>query len=531
MSQNTFTVDSGTTSVFLDLPLLESAAGITFVGADSTGEPASDEFQVGFPIVEDTDFTFETPPVVPVSGSFEHSGTITLGVGGADVTLGEFSIAFDETRVSDTASGFFVADTTDDALGLEVLFDVGITGDVAADSGSLTISDKDLLLAPELADALGDTALTGADVGEVQIDAAISSDVTTDIDTATSSDTDTAVSTSSDTDIFISPADEEVEVEPTTPETFSIASGTTSVFLDLPLLESAAGITLVSADSTGEPASEDFQVGFPIIEDTDFAFAIDPFAPVSGSIEHSGTITLGLGGDEVTVGDFSIGFDETRVSETASGFFVADTTEDALDLEILFDVGVPGSLTADSESLEITEADLLIAPEFAEALGAAELTGADIGDTLVDAATAADAEVINLLDAEDLTVDLSAVVNASNENVGGFYQAIDETGTVIDPVSGAEIAVGDEGYIDSAIANSVAEIGDGEATTLDLEGDFVYVPYLLADGAQFFSSFAEVNPEGFDNVQSLGENIFGFEDEIGGGDLDFDDFVLTAETV
>jgi hypothetical protein len=212
---------------------------------------------------------------------------------------------------------------------------------------------------------------------------------------------------------------------------------------------------------------------------------------------------------------------------------VADTTEDALGLEILFDVGVPGSLTADSESLEIAEADLLVAPEFALALGATELTGADIGDTRVDASTASatEEEVINLLEPEDLTVNLSAEVNAANENVGGFYQAIDIKGTVVDPVSGAEISLDDEGYVDAAIANSIAEIADGEATTLDLEGDFVYVPYLLANGEQFFSSFAEVNPEGFDNVQSLSENTFGFEDAISGGDLDFDDFVLTVETV
>ncbi|MEM7761848.1 MAG: hypothetical protein AAF298_27595 [Cyanobacteria bacterium P01_A01_bin.40] len=45
MSQNTFTVESGTTSVFLDLPLLKSAAGITLVRAESTGEHFSDDFQ------------------------------------------------------------------------------------------------------------------------------------------------------------------------------------------------------------------------------------------------------------------------------------------------------------------------------------------------------------------------------------------------------------------------------------------------------------------------------------------------------
>ena len=178
----------------------------------------------------------------------------------------------------------------------------------------------------------------------------------------------------------------EVEITPESETTFAqVDSGTTSVFLDLPLLESTAGITLVEADSEGTPFSEDFQVGFPVVEDTYFTFEVDSFAPVSGSIEHSGTVTLGLGDDEVTVGDFSIGFDAARVSETTSGFFVADTTEDDLELEILFDVGMTGGLSADAESLEIAEADLLVAPEFAEALEAEELAGADVGDTRIDA--------------------------------------------------------------------------------------------------------------------------------------------------
>ena len=65
MAHYNSTVDSGTTS---DLPLLKSAAGITLVGADSTGTPF-DEFRVGFPIVENSDFTFETDLFASVGGA------------------------------------------------------------------------------------------------------------------------------------------------------------------------------------------------------------------------------------------------------------------------------------------------------------------------------------------------------------------------------------------------------------------------------------------------------------------------------
>ena len=166
---------------------------------------------------------------------------------------------------------------------------------------------------------------------------------------------------------------------------FEVESGVTSVFLDLPLLETAAGLTLVGTDSDAEPFSEAFQVGFAITEDTDFSFSAPPFTPLSGAIAHSGTITLGLGGAEATIGEFSIGFDPNRVSETASGFFVADTLEDPLGLEILFDLSAPSAAAVSGDELEISGTDLLLAPELANALGMVDLAGVDVGDARLDA--------------------------------------------------------------------------------------------------------------------------------------------------
>ncbi|MGF1534976.1 MAG: alkaline phosphatase [Elainellaceae cyanobacterium] len=162
---------------------------------------------------------------------------------------------------------------------------------------------------------------------------------------------------------------------------FTVESGVTSVFLDLDLIESATGLALTGVDSEAAPFSEDFQVGFAIHDDTDFSFTADPFAPVGGTIEHDGTVTFN---DAVTVGNFSIGFDAGRASDTASGFFVADTVE-GNGLDILFDLGAPGVLETSETELTIAEADLLLAPEFTEALGLSELTGADVGDARVDA--------------------------------------------------------------------------------------------------------------------------------------------------
>ena len=138
---------------------------------------------------------------------------------------------------------------------------------------------------------------------------------------------------------------------------------------------------------------------------------------------------------------------------------------------------------------------------------------------------------IDLLDAEATTVRIYAMKNAAFDNVGGFYKAIDAEGTVVDPVTGDEIAVGDVDYETTALASSVAEFSRTSEETLELDSGFVYVPYLLANGETFLTGFAEANVDGLNHVQTNGKQNFGFEDLIGGGDNDFNDFTISVETV
>ena len=111
------------------------------------------------------------------------------------------------------------------------------------------------------------------------------------------------------------------------------------------------------------------------------------FTPIGGEITHAGTVSFNS--DTVTVGDFTIGFDPSRIGDDASGFFVEDTVAG---LGILFDVGVPGALAVGDDDLTIADADLLVSPEFAgfllsNGLATADLTGADVGDARIDAMT------------------------------------------------------------------------------------------------------------------------------------------------
>lgn len=158
-----FQVDSGVTSVFLDLPLLDSAAGLVLTGTENTVDPASGPFQVGFTITADTDFSFSDEGTFTfLGGSIEHEGTVTFN---DSVTVGDFSIGFDADRINSTtgASGFFVQDTA--SLGA-ILFD--LTNVVPSLTGDVVTIDGDLLVSSEFAGFLGDQSLTGAQVGSAQ---------------------------------------------------------------------------------------------------------------------------------------------------------------------------------------------------------------------------------------------------------------------------------------------------------------------------------------------------------------------------
>lgn len=329
---------------------------------------------------------------------------------------------------------------------------------------------------------------------------------------------------------------------------FAVESGVTSVFLDLVLLESAAGLSLVGVDSEATPFSDDFQVGFAINDETDFTYAV-PFSPVGGTIEHDGTVTFALVASpstQITVGEFSIGFDAGRVTDAASGFFVADTLADN-GLDILFDISAPGLVEASESALTLADADLLLAPEFAEVLGLPALTGADVGDARVDATTTDD-EVSGLfLDLRDITGDVatSFIVNreAALRNFVSFYRVTDTDGGIDTTGDGAaDLLPGDAGYADAAID---ARLDDLALTTpnriqsvfdLTLPGGDLYAPFLIADGtpdgfdlSRIFFAFPAANPNGFENIR-FRDGVIEFEDIAGGGDQDFNDIVLQVTT-
>jgi hypothetical protein len=168
-------VQSGFTSVALDTATLSSAAGLTLSSVSPGIGAGTLPGSVAFPInardaaTLPTTFTY-TPndfPAGPFSGSIEHTGSVFFNADAVEV--GNFTIGFDAARAVGAASGFYVESTTGVAA---ILFDTAVVA-LGEASGSKLDLTVDLLVSPEFATFLGDTALTGADVGDARILAAI----------------------------------------------------------------------------------------------------------------------------------------------------------------------------------------------------------------------------------------------------------------------------------------------------------------------------------------------------------------------
>jgi len=181
--------------------------------------------------------------------------------------------------------------------------------------------------------------------------------------------------------------------------TYQIASGTTSLSLDVNLLESL-GLSFSSATDTVTPATG-FDFGFGILPPssnlsvlgTDFTFSYDDatsaFTPLSGTLEHSGSLLFNVDTNKLTlfptleIGNFSIGFD--------GGFYIRDSFSTGLRL---FDLAVNSNPVLNGTSLQISNVNVLISQEFADLLTnyanpelSANLAGTVVGQAQIDATT------------------------------------------------------------------------------------------------------------------------------------------------
>jgi hypothetical protein len=178
-AQFDFDVVGGQTSVLLDTNTLSAAASLDLSGVagDTIAPGELGAGSVAFPINPrdaaslPTTFSYDAG-LANFGGTIEHTGSVLFN--SDTVEVGNFTIGFDANRATGNNSGFFVESTTGIAA---ILFDVEAPSGLVADGTGLQIT-ANLLVSPEFAGFLTDnglasTNLTGADVGDAFVNAAI----------------------------------------------------------------------------------------------------------------------------------------------------------------------------------------------------------------------------------------------------------------------------------------------------------------------------------------------------------------------
>jgi autotransporter-associated beta strand protein len=143
---------------------------------------------------------------------------------------------------------------------------------------------------------------------------------------------------------------------------------------------------------------------------------------------------------------------------------------------------------------------------------------------------------------QDVQVNFTIKREAAFNNTVGFYKIEDAQGTVTS-ITGAKIRPGEAGYQAAVVQNRIAgvdlAVANGQTASINaiLQGGAIYAPFLIANAnasnlngnfGNVYTLYALGNSDATDHVRLLGDNTFGFEDLVGGGDKDFNDVVVKA---
>ncbi|WPF89327.1 multicopper oxidase domain-containing protein [Cyanobacterium aponinum AL20118] len=140
----------------------------------------------------------------------------------------------------------------------------------------------------------------------------------------------------------------------------------------------------------------------------------------------------------------------------------------------------------------------------------------------------------------EYTISGSIFREAAFNNTVGFYRVLDENGTVIDS-DGNTYSPNNPEYQTIALSefnrltdtNANLSLADLETVpfSFNLSGDELFAPFMAVNGSaeefeNVFFAYKNANVDNFDHVTNLGYNTWGFEDILGGGDLDYDDAII-----
>ena len=146
---------------------------------------------------------------------------------------------------------------------------------------------------------------------------------------------------------------------------------------------------------------------------------------------------------------------------------------------------------------------------------------------------------------ESVTASFEVSREAAFDNLIGFYQVENEAGQVLAEDGVTLLSPGDDGYLQAALEQRLPDIllngGNNEIRTSEatLSPGQILAPFLIVDGTleqllddgigndpEVFFAYSGANSDRTDHVRLLGDNTFGFEDLVGGGDEDFNDLIV-----
>ncbi|AFY28987.1 ExeM/NucH family extracellular endonuclease [Cyanobium gracile] len=298
-----------------------------------------------------------------------------------------------------------------------------------------------------------------------------------------------------------------------------------------PSRSGAAASLVLRASLSGRPASSN-QIGYVVLEASELAGADALLADLAAIRSRAQTLFSTLESSDVTLAaDTRFDREILLVNGQSVRFFevidasLADLTS-AGDARLRFltpgaPAGSDRSVGFASPSGATLALDLLDTDQGLDALIGQEQGLAPVLDfTAFSAAQAVQGTVVLSREA-----DFDAIT--------GFYRALDAQGTVRD-AAGNLVRPGQAGYREAALRadNLVTElqgfrVGDDQSsiTAVTISESSFLAPFAQVKEHTFFA-YASANADGLGHFRTLGTNLFGLEDQFGGGDLDFDDHVI-----
>jgi len=147
----------------------------------------------------------------------------------------------------------------------------------------------------------------------------------------------------------------------------------------------------------------------------------------------------------------------------------------------------------------------------------------------------------NALAGRSVVADWSLVREADYSPVFSLYKVLNLDGAVLDPLTGSVVNPGDKDYKNAADRNRVDQLSGLTVGNLQSSGGRVNLneSSLLApmavvktfESEETYFGFAAANRDSISHFRRLGDNVFGLEDLLGGGDLDYDDHIFALNPV